>query len=99
MSRAVMQVPEQEAISAVAGFRAYARFVSVDPLTNRYRFSSLTWQPMLFGDGCLVRSWGRIGTKGRSVENVFPDRASAQELVDQSVKRRLRRGYQVMDVH
>jgi predicted DNA-binding WGR domain protein len=54
---------------------------------------------MRFGGGCLARTWGRIGTTGRTVETIFQDRASAQELVDRSAKRRLRRGYQVMDVH
>ncbi len=28
---------------AIAGFHLYARFVSVDPTTNRSHFYSLTW--------------------------------------------------------
>jgi predicted DNA-binding WGR domain protein len=73
---------------------AYARFVSVDPATNRLRFYSLSWQPMLFGGGMLIRTWG---STGRTLETVYEDRASAQAVVEQLVKRRLRRGYRVVD--
>ena len=82
---------------SVAGFRAYARFVSVDAARNRFRFYSVSWQPGLFGGGALLRSWGRIGTKGRSREVCYQDRASAQPLVEQIVRRRLQRGYQLVD--
>jgi predicted DNA-binding WGR domain protein len=82
----------------VASFQAYARFVSVDPARNRYRFYSLTWQPSLWGGGALIRTWGRIGTKGRTLETFHEDRGSTRALVEQIVKRRLQRGYQVVDV-
>jgi predicted DNA-binding WGR domain protein len=82
----------------VASFRAYARFVSVDPERNRYRFYSLTWQPILWGGGVLLRCWGRIGTRGRSSEVFYQDRSNAQQLVEHIIKRRLQRGYQVVDV-
>ena len=84
-------------IEAVGQFKAYARFVSVDAAKNRYRYYSLTWQPGLWGDGALTRCWGRIGTKGRSVETIYKDRACAQALVEKIVKRRLQHGYQVVD--
>ena len=81
----------------VTEFRAYARFVSVDPAKNRFRFYTLTWQPSLWGEGALLRSWDRIGAKGRSLQTFYQDRESAQALVDQLVRRRLPRGYQVVD--
>ena len=81
----------------LASFRAYARFVSVDATKNRYRFYSLSWQPALWGGGALVRCWGRIGTKGRSLAIFYQDRAGAQQLVEQIVKRRLQRGYHLVD--
>jgi predicted DNA-binding WGR domain protein len=52
---------------------------------------------MLWGGGVLVRNWGRIGTKGRWLQTHYEHRSSAQELIDQSVRRRLQRGYHVVD--
>ena len=85
-------------VESVANFRAYARFVSVEPARNRFRFYSLSWQPALWGVGALVRYWGRIGSQGRSLEVLFQDRASAQQMVGQIIRRRLQRGYQLVDV-
>ena len=91
--------PVIAAAEVVARFRARVRLTSVDPARNRYRFYSLTWQPMLFGGGALIRTWGRMGTKGRTLEIVYPDRASAQPAVEQLLRQRLRRGYQVVEVY
>jgi predicted DNA-binding WGR domain protein len=79
------------------GFRAYARFVSIDPTRNRFRYYSLNWQPGLWGGGALIRTWGRIGTRGRTLETFYDDRASAQELIQQLVRRRFQHGYSVVD--
>jgi hypothetical protein len=49
-------------VETLAGFRAYVRFQSTDPQQNRLRFYDLRWQPTLFGDGALVRVWGRKGS-------------------------------------
>jgi len=84
-------------LEKASAFRAYARFVSVEPEKNRFRFYSLTWQPSLWGGGVLIRSWGRIGSRGRSLETTYPDRQGAQELIDQMVRRRVQHGYQVVD--
>ncbi len=48
-----------EMTETLATFSAYVRFESSDPAENRRRFYDLTWQPTLFGDGALVRTWGR----------------------------------------
>ena len=79
-------------------FTAYARFVSVDPTANRFRFYSLTWQPSLWGGGVLTRSWGRIGSRGCSLRTNHSDRQGAQELVDQVLRRRIQHGYHLVDV-
>jgi predicted DNA-binding WGR domain protein len=34
----------------------------VDPLKNMRRFYRLDVQPDLFGQWCLIREWGRIGS-------------------------------------
>lgn len=80
-----------------ASFRAFARFVSIDPARNRFRYYSLSWQPTLWGGGAVMRTWGRIGTRGRTLETFYDDRTSAQKLIDQLVRRRLQHGYSVVD--
>ena len=79
----------------LAGFTAYVRFESSDPAENRHRFYDLSWQPTLFGEGALVRTWGRQGQPGTSRATFYPDRACAQDEIRQVVRRRLAHGYQV----
>lgn len=95
VTRATGPLPHE--LPAVVGFQQFARFVSLDPDENRQRFYTLTWQPLLWGGGALVRTWGRVGTRGLSKTAAFPDRASAQPLVERLIRRRLRRRYQLID--
>ena len=80
----------------IVHFKAYAHLVSVDPDKNRYRFYQLTWQPVLFGGGAIVRRWGRIGTEGRWRAIFFGSRGEAQKTVEEILKRRLGHGYAVV---
>jgi predicted DNA-binding WGR domain protein len=82
---------------AVAGFQSFARFESIVLAENQQRFSTLTWQPLLWGGGMLVRTWGRLGTPGISLATPFADRDSAQEAVTRLVRRRLQRRYELID--
>ncbi len=81
----------------LTGFQAYVRFESRDPAENRHRFYDLTWQPTLFGEGALVRTWGRQGQPGTTRATFYPDRARAEAEVRQVVRRRLQHGYRVID--
>ncbi len=81
----------------LAGFQVYVRFESVDPAENRRRFYDLLWQPTLFGEGALVRSWGRQGQPGTTRATFYPDRTQADAEVRQVVRRRLAHGYHVTD--
>ncbi len=84
-------------VGDIVRFQAYAHFACVDPAKNRRRFYTLVWQPTFWGEVALVRSWGRLGTEGRSLAALYPDRDSAQPYVEWAIRRRLRRGYQVVD--
>jgi len=84
-------------VETLAGFRAYVRFASTDLEQNRRRFYDLRWQPTLFGEGALVRVWGRQGQPGTVRATVYPDRDQAQTAIRQLVRRRLQHGYQVVD--
>ncbi len=86
-----------EMTETLAAFRAYLRFESQDPQQNRDRFYDLLWQPTLFGEGALVRVWGRHGRSATMRVQTFPDRAGAQATVRQLVRTRLRHGYAVTD--
>ena len=70
---------------------------SLDPAKNRARFYTVTWQPTLWGGGALVRRWGRLGRQGRALPHFYPDRASAQASVERLIRRRLTRGYQLIE--
>ena len=84
-------------VETLAGFQAYVRFQSTDPEQNRLRFYDLRWQPTLFGEGALVRVWGRQGQPGTVRATVYPDRDRAQADIRQLVRRRLAHGYHVLD--
>ena len=83
--------------SRIGGFESYAGFTSVDAARNRFRFYNLIWQPALWEGGAILRHWGRLGSRGRWAEEVYPDRASAQERTEGIVRRRLRHGYEVVE--
>ena len=89
----------EEQAARLTGFRAYVRFESRDPEANRDRYYDLLWQPTLFGEGALVRVWGRRGQSATTRVRTFPDRACAQRAVRQLVRTRLRHGYHVTDWH
>src|SRR5215216_341220 len=83
----------------LAAFRAFVRFESREPESNRDRYYDLLWQPTLFGEGALVRVWGRRGQSARARVRTYPDRACASDDVRRLVRLRLRHGYRVTDWH
>jgi predicted DNA-binding WGR domain protein len=89
--------PAPSELPAVVGFQHDARFARRDPAGNVQRFYTLTWQPLRWGGGALVRTWGRVGTHGLSQTAAFPDRASAQPLVERLIRRRLMRRYALVE--
>jgi len=92
-----LRPPRGRELPAVVGFRQYARFERIDPAENCERFYVLTLQPTLLGELALVRTWGRRGTQGQQrLEGSYPDRATAQPLVERLVRRRLTRRYQLV---
>ena len=79
-------------------FARAARFVSVDPAEQRFRFYELRLQPTLWGGVALVRAWGRLGAPGRWAAAEYPDREAAGPDVERAVRRRLGRGYRLVGV-
>jgi predicted DNA-binding WGR domain protein len=64
-----------------------------DPEQGIRRFYSLMIERDLFGTVRLVRNWGRIGTNGQELVEIFADELEAGEALE-TVARAKRRGYQ-----
>jgi predicted DNA-binding WGR domain protein len=64
-----------------------------DPERNMARFYALSIQETLFGQICLVRRWGRIGTRGRTVQHSFDNKDEAVNLFLQLLRAKRLRGY------
>lgn len=65
----------------------------IDSSRNMARFYMLTVQPSLFGEWCLVREWGRIGSPGRVASTPFPSPALAEAALDKWQHQKVRKGY------
>jgi predicted DNA-binding WGR domain protein len=65
----------------------------IDPEQGIRRFYSLMIERDLFGTVCLVRNWGRIGTNGQELVEVFPDELEAGEALEAVARAKRRRGY------
>lgn len=66
-----------------------------DPHQNMARFYVLSIEPTLFGDTALVREWGRWGRQGRRRLDLYANLDGAVEALEDWLRRKLKRGYQV----
>ena len=64
-----------------------------DTARNMARFYALSIEPTLFGDVCLVRRWGRIGTRGQMKAMSFASEDEAMALFAKIQRQKARRGY------
>ncbi|MEO3389053.1 WGR domain-containing protein [Mesorhizobium sp. CAU 1741] len=60
---------------------------------NMARFYTLSIEETLFGQPCLVRRWGRIGTLGCVVQHSFSHEKEAVDLFLKLLQAKRRRGY------
>jgi predicted DNA-binding WGR domain protein len=65
----------------------------IDQAKNMHRFYRLDVQPDLFGQWCLMREWGRIGSPGQTRSVPFPTPHEAQAALDKQRRMREGRGY------
>lgn len=65
----------------------------IDPARNMARFYRLSLQPTLFGGLSVVRTWGRIGTRGRIRIDLHPTEEQALAALVQLEAAKRRRGY------
>lgn len=64
-----------------------------DPARNMARFYALSIEPTLFGEICLVRRWGRIGTHGQTKTRCFASNTEATTQFAEIHQQKTRRGY------
>lgn len=60
---------------------------------NMARFYDLSIEETLFGQICLIRRWGRIGTRGRIVQHSFDEESEAISLFLDLLRAKRTRGY------
>ncbi|NEI06605.1 WGR domain-containing protein [Rhizobium leguminosarum] len=68
----------------------------IDPSKNMARFYALSIEPNLFGETSLVRSWGRIGSRGQQKIHVFDSEAKAVDLLLTLLRKKRSRGYRIL---
>jgi predicted DNA-binding WGR domain protein len=65
----------------------------IAPEQNMARFYALAIQPTLFGEVSLVRTWGRIGTRGQQMVHLFDNESQAINLFFDVLREKRKRGY------
>jgi predicted DNA-binding WGR domain protein len=65
----------------------------VDPDRGVARFYLLTVERDLFSTIRLVRNWGRIGTNGQELVEVFATEIEAEQALEAIAQAKRRRGY------
>ena len=68
----------------------------VDPTRNMARFYHVDLAPNLFGEVSVLRSWGRIGTQGRTMIETWPSADAARLSAGRLVRAKESRGYAAM---
>ena len=64
-----------------------------DRTRNMARFYAMSIEPTLFGEACLTRRWGRIGSSGQSMVRCFSKEAEAVVLFLELARQKRSRGY------
>jgi predicted DNA-binding WGR domain protein len=76
----------------------YLLLERVNPEKNENRFYYLAWQPSLFEDGAVVRSYGRKDGHRRTLTPLpYPSLDEAWPLIRAILRRRLRHGYKIVE--
>lgn len=72
---------------------ALAHLHRVDPEANMARFYIIDVAPTLFGELSVVRTWGRIGTYGRTSVETCTTAGDAEAAAARTLRQKMGRGY------
>ncbi len=64
-----------------------------DALKNMARYYAMDISSTLFGQACLTRRWGRIGSRGQSKLHIFENEQEAVSLFLDILRQKRGRGY------
>jgi predicted DNA-binding WGR domain protein len=64
-----------------------------DATKNMARYYAMSIEPTLFGEACLTRRWGRIGSGGQRLVHHFEREEEAVGLFLQLLRQKRSRGY------
>jgi predicted DNA-binding WGR domain protein len=71
------------------------RLTRRDPERNMARFYALALEPTLFGEVTLLRTWGRIGTRGQVRIETFGEADDAVVAREKLERAKRKKGYRV----
>ncbi|MBI1744340.1 WGR domain-containing protein [Candidatus Acetothermia bacterium] len=66
---------------------------SIDPSKNRFRFYSLSIEPDLWNQPCLIQRWGRLHTRGKR-KFVWLPSDEMRKLIQKVARQRELHGYE-----
>ena len=72
---------------------ALAHLQRIDTEANMARFYRVDIAPTLFGEVCVLRTWGRIGTRGRTCIETCSTVEDAERAAFLTLRQKMRRGY------
>ena len=72
---------------------ALAHLHRIDPEANMARFYCIDVAATLFGDVSVLRTWGRIGTHGRTSVQTCSSTEEAEQTASRTLRQKMRRGY------
>lgn len=75
---------------------ALAHLHRIDPEANMARFYCIDVAATLFGEVSVVRTWGRIGTRGRTRIETCAAVEDVEQRSMKMLKAKLRRGYRAV---
>ncbi len=70
---------------------ALAHLHRIDPKANMARFYCVDVAATLFGDVSVLRTWGRIGTRGRTRLETCATEEEAERAVSQTLRQKMQR--------
>jgi predicted DNA-binding WGR domain protein len=72
---------------------ALAHLHRIDPKVNMARFYCIDVATTLFGDVSVLRTWGRIGTQGRTSVETCATAGEAEKAAVRTLRLKMQRGY------
>ncbi len=70
------------------------RLEKIDPVLRQYRSYTMRICQTLFGEWCVIREWGRIGSAGgQRLTEYLETEAAAEEAARKLFRQKCRRGY------